>query len=209
MATGTIVGATLVVGRWVAPPPASAASAVLAPARSDGRPPAVADVASPSSLSSSSSSATTPWFTLHVLYASCRCSENIFAHLFQRGPITGATERIVLVTAHGDDPTAAGYHARATAAGFRVETVTPDDLARRFGVEAAPLLVVADPTGRVRYAGGYTDRKQHLELGDQTIIADLMAGRPSTELSLVASAVSRRLQDALDLPRRPGGPTGE
>jgi hypothetical protein len=194
IAAGTIGGATLVVGHSFALPRSAAASPTVTPPRADGRPPIAG---------------TAPWSTLHVLYAGCRCSEAIFAHLFQRGTIAGTTERIVLVATGSEEATAAAYLARATAAGFAVETVKPDDLVRHFGVEAAPLLVVADPSGRIRYAGGYTDRKQHLELGDETIIAELMGGRASTELPLLASAVSRRLQDALDLPRNPGRRTGE
>lgn len=204
MTAGAIVGTALVLGRWIAPP-AAAANAIPRATMVGGSPAALGAAPSPSA--SSVSRVVAPWLTLHVLYAGCRCSEPIFAHLFGRGPIPGTHERILLVATRGDDPTAAGYRARATAAGFAVETVRSDDLARRFGIEAAPLLVIADPTGRIRYAGGYADGqsgKQAVALGDETIVANLMAGRGSTDIPLLTGAVSRRLQDALDPSTSPG-----
>jgi hypothetical protein len=205
MAAGGIFATALVLGRWIAPAPAAAAGALHPRASSDGRPLVMAPA--PPSSSAAASRATAPWVALHVLYAGCRCSDDIFAQLFRRGPIAGTRERIVLVAGRSDDATAARYRARAIVTGFTVETVTPDDLARRFGVEAAPLLVIADPTGRIRYAGGYTagqPGQPHLALGDEaddeTILADLMAGRRATDPPLLAAAVSRRLQDALDPP---------
>jgi hypothetical protein len=209
MAVGGIVVTALVLGRWMAPAPAAAAGALLPRARSDGRPFVMAPASPPSS--GVTSHVPAPWVALHVLYASCRCSDDIFAHLFRRGPIAGTRERIVLVAGRSDDATAARYRARAIATGFTAETVTPDDLVRRFGVQAAPLLVIADPTGRIRYAGGYTAgqaRQPDLALGDEAIVADLMAGRRAADPPLLAAAVSRRLQDALDPPtsrdRSPG-----
>ena len=57
---------------------------------------------------------------------------------------------------------------------------------------------MVDPAGVVRYAGGYTARKQGLELRDRQILGDLMASGTTPLLPLYGCAVSKRLQAILD-----------
>ena len=65
----------------------------------------------------------------------------------------GVDEVVLLV---GDAP---AHRARVSARGFRVLAVTDEELLRRWRMEAAPLLVVTDGDGVVRYAGGYRRAK--------------------------------------------------
>jgi hypothetical protein len=132
------------------------------------------------------------WLAVHFLYAACRCSQRVLSHLAERKALPDVSERLVLV---GAQPT---YEAAARKAGFAVDVITPEQLSLRYGLTAAPLLVVADPQDRVRYVGGYSERKQGLELADLAIIADLRAGRVRAELPLFGCAVSRSLQTLLD-----------
>jgi hypothetical protein len=132
------------------------------------------------------------WTALHVLYTSCRCSQRILDHLWSRRAIPGIDERVVLV----GPPRS--YPALAAAAGYGVEALTPGELSARYGVAAAPLLVVADPSGRIRYSGGYTERKQGPDIRDGQIIAALMRDDAPAALPLFGCAVSRELQQALD-----------
>jgi hypothetical protein len=132
------------------------------------------------------------WLALHVLYSRCRCSERTLAHLFARGPRTDVSERIVLVGAH------ASFEQQARAAGFVVEVIAPEQLQTRYQVEAAPLFIVADPEGSLRYVGGYTERKQSLAQRDVVILDALRQGGFARELPLFGCAVSRRLQALFD-----------
>jgi hypothetical protein len=172
---GLAVGANMMVGHWASlPRPASGGG--LAGLASEGR-------AEPE---------TGRWTALHVLYTSCRCSQRILDHLWTRRALPGIDERVALVGPPGSHP------ALAAAAGYRVELLTPAELAARYGVVAAPLLLVADASGRIRYSGGYTDRKQGPEIRDGQIIAALLRDDTPAELPLFGCAVSRELQRVLD-----------
>lgn len=141
------------------------------------------------------------WLALHVLYTRCKCSERTLAHLFARGPLAGMKERVVLVGAHPE------FERKARAAGFAVEVVKPAELELRYHVQGAPLMLVSDPEGELRYLGGYTETKQAYALHDVEIITALRRGDAPRELPLLGCAVSRSLQalfDPLGLKRRDG-----
>jgi hypothetical protein len=140
------------------------------------------------------------WIALHVLYEGCRCSTQVLEHLLARSAETSMTERIVLVRT-GDGPAEAGDAALASrirAAGFDLETLSTDELASRYGIEAAPLLVVSDPGGTVRYVGGYTDHKQSVVIRDHEILSALRGGQSIPALPVFGCAVSKQLGERVD-----------
>ena len=132
------------------------------------------------------------WGVLHVLGATCRCSQEIARHLAARGAIAGVRERVVIV---GDDDAFAEALARS---GFEVSLVSESDLLHDIGVEAVPLLVVAAPGGALRYIGGYTERKQGEYIADTRILAALRGGSAVPPLPLFGCATSARLRRAVD-----------
>jgi hypothetical protein len=132
------------------------------------------------------------WVVLHFLYDSCRCSNLVLEHLVARRASPDALERVVLIDG---TPAAA---ARLRAAGYAAEAATRDGLVARFGFEAAPVMVVADPGDRVRYLGGYSERKQAPVLHDVEILRRARAGAVVRALPLFGCAVSARLQGAVD-----------
>jgi hypothetical protein len=79
---------------------------------------------------------------------------------------------------------------------FDVRTVAAADLAR-YGIEAAPALLVIDPGGRTRYAGGYTERKQGPDIEDLRLMAAAQGDEDLAGLPLFGCAVSDRLRRAL------------
>ena len=172
-----LVGGTLMAGHWVTlPAPAVQDLALQAAVTASRRPDEVGR-----------------WLALHVLYAECRCSQRIAAELLadhDRSP--EVAERILLI---GDS---APMVAAIQAAGLGLEILTPETLAERYTLTAAPLLVLADPDGQLWYTGGYTDRKQGPVRHDRQIIAAARAGAASPHLPLFGCAVSRSLPEALD-----------
>ena len=132
------------------------------------------------------------WIALHVLYEGCRCSRRVFDHLVARGASPAMAERVLLVG--GSEASVA----RARAAGYAAEALTRDGLRARYGFEAAPVMVVADPRGRVRYLGGYTARKQGAAMRDVDIVRRAQAGEAVAALPLFGCAVSARLQRDTD-----------
>jgi hypothetical protein len=133
-----------------------------------------------------------PQVLLHFLYAKCKCSRRIFDHLLARGALAHAAEQVVLVD--GD----AALAARLRSAGFAVSELASRELAQRYGVSAAPLLVVAGTADTPAYVGGYTTRKQGLEVEDVRIARDVARGVPTALLPLFGCAVSEQLQRLLD-----------
>lgn len=131
---------------------------------------------------------------MHVMYADCRCSQRIVEHLLERGARPGGTETIVLVGALPE------FEVQALERGFRIEHTQPEGLLSDYGVEAAPLLVVADGERRIRYLGGYTERKQGLDVHDEEILARVEHGEWAAirALPLFGCAVSQSLQELLD-----------
>lgn len=128
----------------------------------------------------------------HVMYAACRCSQGIIDHLEARGARKDVAEHVVLV---GHDDALA---ARIERAGFRLDQIEPKELKRKYGLAAAPMLIVADAKGDVAYVGGYTQHKQGLDIRDNALIDQLIAGKSADELPLLGCAVSRALQRLID-----------
>jgi hypothetical protein len=131
-------------------------------------------------------------FIVHVIYQRCSCTERLFAHLVARGAFSDAEEIVVFV---GED---AGKRQAATRAGFRYLAVSAEDLAQRFGLEAAPVLLAFDAPGRLRYAGGYFDHPSTVKSLDESIYARVAAGELPQPLPIFGCAVSSRLQDSVD-----------
>lgn len=128
----------------------------------------------------------------HVMYAACSCSQNIIDHLEKRGARSDVAEQVVLV---GRD---AELSARITRAGYRLDNIDAIALKQKYGLEAAPLLIISDPRGQIAYLGGYSAQKQGLDIRDTALIDELIAGKNTIELPLLGCAVSRALQRLLD-----------
>jgi hypothetical protein len=78
---------------------------------------------------------------------------------------------------------------------FDVRRVSSTDLAT-YEIEGAPLLLAVSPHGEVRYAGGYTDRKQGATFHDLVVLAAAYdADVPA--LPLFGCAISDRLRQTL------------
>ena len=133
------------------------------------------------------------WLALHVLYSECGCSQRVLSNLLLRSAAREARERIIYI---GTDDGRTETKARAL--GYEFEWITREDLAQRYHLEAAPVLVVADEVGDVRYVGGYTDRKQGNVVRDRDIIANLVQGRKVETLPTFGCAVSKNLKSAVD-----------
>lgn len=128
------------------------------------------------------------WAMFHVLYADCRCSGRIVAHLTSGARPGDVVERVVMVGRHEED------ERKLARADIPVVHVTAEELLERYGVEAGPLLVVLDPHDRVMYAGGYTSRKQGLDVKDLAILELLRAGTRAEELPLYGCPISQGLR---------------
>ena len=129
---------------------------------------------------------------VHALYESCRCSQNVLAHLVARGPRADARELVLVVD--GEDTTLG----RVREAGFEARRITPADLHDRYGIEGAPLLAIADATGGVRYVGGYGDRKQSPVVRDGELADRVAHGEPVDSLPLFGCPTSEALRSSLD-----------
>lgn len=74
---------------------------------------------------------------------------------------------------------------------IRVQALTASGLAQ-VGISAAPLLIVLDPQDRVRYEGGYSDRKQGPQIGDLEILASAYRGQAVAAHPLFGPAISEQ-----------------
>lgn len=169
----TVVVASLMVSHWVVlPHPSAGSSTNLTAIRN--------------------APTTDEWFAFHFLYGDCPCSRRVLKQVVSRNALEGVIERVVLI---GNDPE---MESVAELQGYEVEVVTPRKLKERFGVESAPLLVVVDGEGTIRYSGGYTSRKQGLDIQDVSLIRRTVAGEQFEELPLYGCAVSKSLKSIVD-----------
>ena len=128
------------------------------------------------------------WLAVHVLSSECQCSQRVVTHLLDTPRPSGWTEVVLWV---GDIEPSAELVRR-----FDVRRVAAADLAS-YEIEAAPLLVAVSPDGMVRYAGGYTDRKQGPVFHDVEVLAAARASIEVPGLPLFGCATSERLKGAL------------
>ena len=128
----------------------------------------------------------------HFLFADCPCSRKVLDYLVHRPPLAAVDERIVLI-ALPNQPLV-----EVATGSFAVELESPETLMAKYGVESAPLMIVDDAQGIIRYAGGYTSRKQGLDYQDQTIVRQLLSGAEVDPLPLYGCAVSQRLKQMVD-----------
>jgi hypothetical protein len=170
-----LVGATLL-GRHLIALPRPSKDAALARAMDSMRGPADAG----------------RWMAVHVLYAECQCSQRIAEHLLAGNRPPDLAERVLLIGRDAD------LEARFAAARIAVVRTDENDAAVDYHVSAVPLFVVVGPDGVVRYAGGYTERKQGPNPRDLEILADARAGREIPTLPVFGCAVSARLRSTLN-----------
>jgi hypothetical protein len=131
-------------------------------------------------------------FYVHVIYAGCSCTARLFAHLVSRGALPGIDEAVLFV---GED---APRRRAAERAGFAFATASAEELAGRYGIEAAPLLVAFDAAGRLAYLGGYYNHPSTVFPLDGKIHAELARGEMPKPLPVFGCAVSPRLQKSVD-----------
>jgi hypothetical protein len=133
------------------------------------------------------------WLAVHILDQECKCSLRVLDHLLATQRPADVVERIVLIGGARPD-----RMALIAAKGFDLDVVTPEQLAQRYRVQAAPLLIVIDPADTVSYVGGYTPRKQGSDVRDIAVIEALRRGEPVTPLPAFGCAVGRSLKDKID-----------
>jgi hypothetical protein len=140
------------------------------------------------------------WLVLHVLDEDCPCSRRVLDHLLAGPRPSGPAERVVWISgAHDPGRTTATTAITAIRArGFDLDIVAPDQLEQRYHLEAAPLLVVLDPTDAVRYLGGYTPRKQADDVRDRAIITAVQRGERVKPLPTFGCAVGAALRTTID-----------
>jgi hypothetical protein len=134
------------------------------------------------------------WLAVHILDQECKCSLRVLDHLLDKPRPRGVVERIVLIASEvsGDRISEIQAH------GFDLDIVTPDQLADRYRVQAAPLLVVIDPADAVRYVGGYTPRKQADDVRDVAVLEALRRGESVEPLPTFGCVVGRNLRAKID-----------
>ncbi len=131
-------------------------------------------------------------FVAHVIASDCSCTKRLFDHLLVRGAFPGVDEVVVFV---GDDP---AKQRAAESRGFGFSTVSAGALATHYALESAPVLLVFDAAGTMRYVGGYFDSPKALLPLDETIYAQVVNGKAPRSLPVFGCAVSPSLRKAVD-----------
>jgi thioredoxin-related protein len=133
------------------------------------------------------------WTAVHTLMSGCNCSSDVGKHLLKRGRSAEfSSETVLLIDA--EEAEAKAYEAK----GFQTKRLKGQELVEVFGLEAAPSMVVLNPSGEVAYLGGYYAQSARTEALDLKVIADLKRDGKTKALPLFGCAVGERLQSAID-----------
>lgn len=93
------------------------------------------------------------WTLVHVLSTKCGCSKKTARYLSQRGVLQKHKELVILIEENSKIKTI------LTTAGFQVISMTAEQAAKEYSIDAVPQLVVFGPMGDIKYSGGYNDRR--------------------------------------------------
>lgn len=133
------------------------------------------------------------WKAIHVLYQHCGCSNLVLDSILENGPHPDAEEHIVLVGQA--DPIVLRL---AESRGFSVETLSDRELWDAYRLEIAPLLIVREADGQIRYCGGYTNRKRGSQVKIHDLLSSLVRKGRVQELPVYGCAVSEKMKNAMD-----------
>ena len=131
-------------------------------------------------------------FLVHVIYSDCSCASGLLTHLRSRAAFPGEEELILFVG------WSSGQERRFNDAGFDFKNITATHLVSDFGLEAAPVLVMFDAAGKMRYVGGYYDVPATVVALDEEIHSKVAAHTSVEPLPVFGCAVSPQLQQSLD-----------
>lgn len=136
---------------------------------------------------------------IHFLTPECSCSQSIFEHLMQRGPLDKetATESVVII-----DDNKLEYAEKLKARGFPSTSYTSEDLSSLFtaGVTGVPLLVIFDSQKVTRYVGGYSERliTPFTQIDIPSFLKSLSQGRELSSHPVRGCSVSKEYKKILD-----------
>lgn len=92
------------------------------------------------------------WQIIHFLGGECQCSEYLVDYLVKRGPSKEFHEKIIVFDDKKD------FYKPLIGAGFNVKSLEYEKVSRENKPEGIPLLVIANPGGKVKYEGGYAEQ---------------------------------------------------
>ncbi|MFT3713851.1 MAG: hypothetical protein QM817_39835 [Archangium sp.] len=135
--------------------------------------------------------ATPRWSMVHALSTKCGCSKRVLQHLVQRRAMTDVREEVALIDATPE------WQTQLEDAGFSVVSLEAEQLRERFGVDAAPVLIIRSPDGALSYSGAYSQKRGAPPL-DVELLNRARAGETPEAMPLFGCAVSRELQSRTD-----------
>ena len=133
-----------------------------------------------------------PYFVVHVIYQNCSCTESLFAHLLQRGRFPKSEELILFV---GEND---GKKKKALEKGFRFLQSDATHLEVKYGLESAPVLLVFDGRGQMRYIGGYYNHPSAIFPLDVKVFEQVNHQKAPKTLPIFGCAVRRGVQKSMD-----------
>lgn len=127
----------------------------------------------------------------HILSAKCKCSKRVGRYLETTVRPAFLQESIVVV--EGSLPN----EAELLKKGYKLSHVAVADLKMQFNLEAAPVLLVSDSSGELKYSGGYKNIDE-IDHRDLEIIGQIKAGDKVAAFPVLGCALTPALKTAMD-----------
>jgi len=132
------------------------------------------------------------WLMVHVIYKNCSCTNALTTSLIDRKVTPNLEEWVIYA---GSDRK---IQEQFEAAGFLFQAETKVSIDERYGIEAAPMLLIFSPENGLAYGGGYFERPSVFHSMDQALLRRIKEGEAVDALPLYGCAVSPRLQKLID-----------
>jgi len=132
---------------------------------------------------------------VHILAASCGCSQRVMQHLTERRPIPALDEQVLILDGPAPDlPHTDALVAGLTRAGFAVHRLPSASIPPEAALRGVPLLIFAAPDDTILYMGGYGPAFDQ----DTAIYAQLQQKHAVQPLAAIGCAISKALQRQVD-----------
>ena len=132
---------------------------------------------------------------LHVLSASCECSERVMRHLIARSPFASVTEQVIVLDGAGAElPGTSDLVSSLRERGFGVRRLSVSAVPPEAELRGVPLLLIAAPDDSLLYMGGYGEAFDQ----DGLILTQVEKKMSVKPLVSIGCAVSQRLSRQAD-----------
>jgi hypothetical protein len=136
---------------------------------------------------------------VHFLTPKCSCSQEIYKHLLERGPLEYKSSKETIVVVDDNELDFTGNLGKK---GFKTFNLNPEKMKKDFSesIQGVPLLVIYNKNFATQYVGGYSDQSitPFTKINIKNYLVAMEQGRTIASNPIIGCATSKEYQNILD-----------